>query len=78
MKKFIAIISNPAALAAFLMPACQSAPKVESTGDYVLQITQIDTTEFPMVNVYVSVRDSTVNRKLSIPANFSCWKTANQ
>lgn len=40
-----------------LMSACQAAPKVESTGNYILQITQIDTTEFPNVNVYVSVRD---------------------
>ena len=40
-----------------LMAACQTAPKVESSGNYILQITQIDTTEFPKVNVYVSVRD---------------------
>jgi VWFA-related protein len=44
--------------ALILLPACQTAPKVESTGDYVLQITQIDTTQFPLVNVYVSVRNS--------------------
>lgn len=41
-----------------LLPACQAAPRVESTGDYVLQITQVDTTQFPMVNVYVSIRDA--------------------
>ncbi len=38
--------------------ACQTTPKVESQGDYVLQITQIDTSNFPLVNVYVSVRDA--------------------
>ena len=38
--------------------ACQSAtPRVETQGEYSLQITQIDTTNFPLVNVYVSVRD---------------------
>ncbi|MCJ7519581.1 MAG: VWA domain-containing protein [Anaerolineaceae bacterium] len=45
-------------MALFLLPACQATPRVESSGDYVLQITQIDTTQFPLVNVYVSVRDS--------------------
>lgn len=48
----------PLLAALIFMPACQAAPKVESSGDYVLQITQIDTTQFPLVNVYVSVRDS--------------------
>jgi len=39
--------------------ACQtSTPKVESQGDYVLQITQIDTTDFPLVDVYISVQDA--------------------
>jgi VWFA-related protein len=38
--------------------ACQtSKPKVESQGEYVLQITQIDTTDFPYVDVYISVQD---------------------
>ncbi len=38
--------------------ACQSAtPRVETQGEYSLQITQIDTSNFPLVNVYVSVRD---------------------
>ncbi|HUV15871.1 MAG TPA: VWA domain-containing protein [Pelolinea sp.] len=46
-------------LALFLLPACQpAAPRVESQGAYTLQITQIDTTNFPLVNVYVSVRDA--------------------
>ena len=44
--------------AVFLLPACQTTPKVESTGNYILQITQIDTTQFPLVNVYVSIRDA--------------------
>jgi len=38
--------------------ACQPRPRVESQGDYVLQITQIDTSRFPMVDVYISVRDA--------------------
>lgn len=42
----------------FLGAACQPTPKVESQGDYVLQITQIDTSSFPLVNVYVSVQDA--------------------
>ncbi len=41
-----------------LSAACQPKPRVESQGDYVLQITQIDTTEFPLVNVYISVQDA--------------------
>jgi VWFA-related protein len=45
--------------ALFLLSACQpAAPRVESQGDYTLQITQIDTTEFPQVRVYVSVQDA--------------------
>jgi len=47
-------------LIAFLVvvsAACQSAPAVESQGAYDLQITQIDTTNFPLVDVYISVRD---------------------
>lgn len=43
----------------FLLSACQPAsPRVESQGEYTLQITQIDTTEFPQVKVYVSVQDA--------------------
>ena len=39
--------------------ACQTTtPTVESQGDYVLQITQIDTTDFPLVDVYISVQDA--------------------
>ena len=42
-----------------LASACQvSTPKVESQGQYVLQITQIDTTDFPLVDVYISVQDA--------------------
>jgi len=49
-----------AALACLLLAAaaCQPAPRVESQGDYILQITQIDTTNFPVVDVYVSVQDA--------------------
>ena len=59
MNKIIrSFLSLPLLAGLFLISACQAVPKVESTGDYILQITQIDTTEFPKVNVYVSVRDS--------------------
>lgn len=48
-----------ALIALFALTACQpAAPRVESQGDFTLQITQIDTTNFPLVNVYVSVRDA--------------------
>ncbi|MDO9545415.1 MAG: VWA domain-containing protein [Pelolinea sp.] len=47
-----------------VLSACQSAPKVESEGAYILQITQIDTTDFPLVNVYVSVQDALGEPKL--------------
>jgi len=59
MKKILrSFLILPLLAGLLLISACQAAPKVESTGNYVLQITQIDTTEFPKVNVYVSVRDS--------------------
>ena len=46
-------------IALFALAACQpAAPRVESEGDFTLQITQIDTTAFPLVDVYVSVRDA--------------------
>jgi len=45
-------------LAAGALSACQPEPVVESVGDYTLQITQIDTTQFPLVDVYVSVQDA--------------------
>lgn len=45
-------------LALLLLTACQPAPKVESQGEYVLQITQIDTSQFPLVDVFISVRDA--------------------
>jgi VWFA-related protein len=58
MKKLMrSFLILPLLTALLLLPACQAAPKVESKGDYILQITQIDTTKFPAVNVYVSVRD---------------------
>lgn len=41
-----------------VLAACQPAPRVESEGAYTLQITQIDTTDFPLVNVYISVQDA--------------------
>jgi len=45
-------------MAASLFTACQPTPRVESQGDYILQITQIDTTESPVVDVYISARNS--------------------
>jgi len=54
-RSFLIIIS---ALLTTLLVACQPEPVVESIGDYTLQITQIDTTDFPLVNVYVSVQDA--------------------
>jgi Ca-activated chloride channel homolog len=62
-------------LVALFLPACQSTPKFESSGDVNLQITQIDTSEFPQVKVYVSARDSSgepqvINtRKLQLQEN---------
>jgi len=41
-----------------IIAACQPTPKVESEGAYTLHITQIDTTSFPLVNVYVAVQDA--------------------
>jgi len=41
-----------------IITACQPAPKVESEGAFTLQITQIDTSSFPLVNVYVAVQDA--------------------
>ena len=41
-----------------IIAACQPAPKVESEGAYTLHITQIDTTNFPIVDVYVAVQDA--------------------
>ena len=40
-----------------IIAACQPKPRVTSEGDYTLQITQIDTTNFPLVDVYISVQD---------------------
>lgn len=51
-----------------LIAACQPTPRVQSQGDYVLQITQIDTTDFPVVDVYISVR-SPSGEPLLINAN---------
>lgn len=41
-----------------VISACQPKPKVTSEGDYTLQVTQIDTTNFPLVDVYISVQDT--------------------
>jgi Ca-activated chloride channel family protein len=37
------------------LAACQPAPRIQSEGDLTLQITQIDTSAFPLVDVYISV-----------------------
>ena len=44
-------------LTLLLMSACQSGAEKQPTGEVNLQITQIDTSEFPLVRVYISVRD---------------------
>ena len=44
-------------LVSMFFSACQPSPRVKSQGDYVLQITQIDTTDFPVVDVYISARN---------------------
>ncbi len=38
-----------------ILAACQQAPRTESEGRLTLQITQIDTSAFPLVDVYISV-----------------------
>ncbi len=60
MKKIMKPFLTISLLALMLLAsACQvTKPKVESQGPYDLQITQIDTSQFPLVNVYISVRDS--------------------
>jgi len=59
MKKNIRSFLFMSLTAALMLSACQpAAPRVESQGEYTLQITQIDTTEFPQVKVYVSVQDA--------------------
>ncbi len=45
-------------LLTLILAACQPEPVVESVGAYTLQITQIDTTDFPLVDVYVSVQNA--------------------
>lgn len=58
LKKMKPLVTISMLALLILSAACQPTPKVESQGDYVLQITQIDTTDFPLVNVYVSVQDA--------------------
>lgn len=59
MKKFSRSFQIAALACMVILSACQpSAPRVESQGEFNLQITQIDTTDFPLVRVYVSVQDA--------------------
>jgi len=59
MKKFKGSFLLLTLAALLFLSACQpAAPRVESQGEYTLQITQIDTSEFPAVRVYVSVQDA--------------------
>jgi len=55
IKSFLTII---VLLLSSVIPACQPKPRVTSEGDYTLHITQIDTTNFPLVDVYISVQDA--------------------
>lgn len=52
MKKII-----PLLLILGLISACSAQPKNTAATPYTLQITQVDTSSFPEVSVYVSVRD---------------------
>jgi VWFA-related protein len=56
-KKIRSFLILAVILAGSVLSACQPQPKVESVGAYTLQITQIDTTQFPLVDVYVAVKD---------------------
>lgn len=59
MKKIRRSFLIPALILLLVLTSCQpAAPKVKSQGEYTLQITQIDTTDFPLVNVYISVRNA--------------------
>lgn len=58
MNKTIRSFLTIAAAGMLVLAACQPAPRVESQGAYILQITQIDTTNFPLVDVYISVQDA--------------------
>ena len=56
--KFRTFLSITVLLLSSIIAACQPKPRVTSEGDYTLQITQIDTTNFPLVDVYISVQDT--------------------
>lgn len=53
-RSFLIIMATAFSL---LMASCQTVPAVESVGLYTLQITQVDTTDFPLIDVYVSVQN---------------------
>jgi len=55
--KIRSILTITVLLLSGIIAACQPKPRVTSEGDYTLQITQIDTTNFPLVDVYISVQD---------------------
>jgi len=55
MKKTIRSFLITFSAIVLVLASCQPTPRVESQGDYTLQITQIDTTAFPLVDVYISV-----------------------
>lgn len=55
--KFGSFLTRFVFLLPLIISACQPAPRVESEGDFTLQITQIDTSQFPLVSVYISVLD---------------------
>jgi Mg-chelatase subunit ChlD len=47
---------------------------VDSQGDYDLQITQIDTSQFPLVNVYISVRDAAGEPQMINTGKLQLWE----
>ena len=58
MKKTIRSFLITLSTIVLVLASCQPTPRVVSQGEYTLQITQIDTTAFPLVDVYISVLDA--------------------
>ena len=68
LKKHILLISL--LVSGFIMASCaqQTEAPVINTNDITLQITQVDTSEFPLVHVYVSAKDAAGN-PVPVPVN---------
>ena len=63
MKKHFSLIITLFLAASLLLSACQTktAPGAEQLDDINLQITQVDTNDFPLIHVYVSALDRSGN-----------------